>query len=394
MSVAETLKKHAATSQQKVFGFLSTARNVGKITQLWVSNQLWIQDATPELIQQLAEFPEVSLIKENEYIPLESFVVEKHIEKRENHIFAEWGIENIRATNVWAAAGGNQGEGVIISTIDTGVRGTHESLRNNYAGGWHDPYDGSTSPMDGNGHGTHTTGNIAGHGGIGVAPGSRWVACRGCGSSTCGNAQLLACAQWTICVGTNCNLSPGLISNSWGGGRGNTFYDAAVSAWHSSGQIPLFSNGNSGPGCNTANSPADSASGVLGIGSTTNTNALSSFSSKGPSIFATIKPDISAPGSSITSSYHTSDTAYSVLSGTSMACPHAAGAVALLLSKNPNLTYAQVRTLLVNGASTNLVAGNQACGGIPDSQYPNHSFGAGKVDALNSFNALVASMKE
>jgi len=316
------------------------------------------------------------------------------MDKRENHILAEWGVENIRAHQVWTAPGGTTGEGVIIATIDTGVRGTHEALRNNYAGHWSDPYTNSAAPLDQNGHGTHTTGNIVGHGGIGVAPGARWIACRGCDTNQCGNAQLLACAQWTICVGTGCAQSPALVSNSWGGGRGNTFYDAAVTAWHNANIIPLFSNGNSGPACNTANSPADSASGVLGIGSTTNTNAISSFSSKGPSIFGGIKPDISAPGSSITSSYHTSDTAYSVLSGTSMSCPHAAGVVALLRSKNNNLNYTQIRNLLVNHASTNLVAGTQACGGIPDSTYPNNSFGAGKVDALNSFNALLASMKK
>jgi len=74
-----------------------------------------------------------------------------------------------------------------------------------------------------------------------------------------------------------------------------------------------------------------------------------------------------------------------------MSCPHAAGAVALLQSRNPNLTYAQVKNLLEGNADRNLVAGTQNCGGISDNVYPNHAFGAGKVDVLNAFNALIGS---
>ena len=380
------LQAHSTASQKEVVDFLDT-QLVKKVMILWGTNQIGVYGADSLLVQTLAEFSQVSFIEENERIPLEGFEVEKVFEGRENGILAEWGVENIRATAVWAAAGGNTGEGVVICTIDTGVRGTHEALRNNHHGHWHDPYTGSGAPIDQNGHGTHTTGNICGSGGIGVAPGARWGACRGCDTSSCGTNELLACAQHSL---SQCHL----VSNSWGGGRGNTFYDQAILNFHSARVIPLFSNGNSGPSCNTANSPADSVSNVLGIGSTTSANALSSFSSKGPSIQGNIKPDISAPGSSITSSYHTSDTAYSVLSGTSMSCPHAAGAVALLLSKNRNLSYAEVKDFILRGAVTNLTPTGMNCGGINDSVYPNHSYGAGKVDALNSFNALLASMKQ
>jgi len=385
-SVVETLKSHAEPKQARAMSLLAGSP---KVVSLWISNQVFVPEATADLIWALVELDEVTYIQENEYIPLDETEVLPGKSPKDSGILAEWGVENIRAHQVWAHANGNTGEGTIIATIDTGVRGTHESLRDNYGGQWLDPYDNRPDPHDANGHGTHTTGTIAGRGGIGVAPGSRWIACRGCSTSTCGNAQLISCGQWAVCPNSpSCSAMPDLVSNSWGGGRGNTFYDAVVQGWHSAGIIPLFSNGNSGPACNTANSPADSASGVLGIGSTTNTNAISSFSSKGPSIFGGIKPDISAPGSNINSAYNTGDSAYAVLSGTSMSCPHAAGTVALLRSRNPNVSYQQVKNLLESHASTNLVAGNQACGGIPDSQYPNHSFGHGKVDALASFNGL------
>jgi subtilisin family serine protease len=79
------------------------------------------------------------------------------------------------------------------------------------------------------------------------------------------------------------------------------------------------------------------------------------------------------------------------LSGTSMSCPHAAGAVALLRSASPNLTYDQVKRLLESHASRQVVATGQNCGGIADAVFPNHSFGAGKVDVFASWQALMAS---
>jgi len=115
----------------------------------------------------------------------------------------------------------------------------------------------------------------------------------------------------------DCSKAPHLVSNSWGGGQGRPMFHEVIAAWNVAGIIPLFSNGNSGPYCGSANSPADHGQ-VIGVGSTTNADALSSFSSVGPSTVGTIKPDISAPGSSVNSAYNTADDAYRVLSGTSM----------------------------------------------------------------------------
>jgi subtilisin family serine protease len=392
-AVIAELKAKAEPVQAGVMSFLRKQRSLNQ-EQVWalsITNQIFVKEATAEIIETIANFAEVTEIKINEYIPLETSEVLPGVSPKDAGILAEWGVENIGAHHVWAHANGNTGQGVRIATIDTGARGTHETLRNNFNGQWLDPYTNSATPLDQNGHGTHTTSTIAGHGGVGVAPGATWSACRGCDTSTCGNAQLIRCGEWAVCPNSpSCSLAPHLVSNSWGGGRGNTFYDQVVSGWHAANIIPLFSNGNSGPACNTANSPADSASGVLGIGSTTSANALSSFSSKGPSIFGGIKPDISAPGSSINAAYHTSDTAYAVLSGTSMSCPHAAGAVALLKSHRVNLTYAQIKNLLEAHANKQLTPTGQNCGGISDNIYPNHSYGAGKVDVLASFNALLA----
>lgn len=182
LMVTELLKTRAAESQTDVINFLNIQRlsTFHKITSLWVSNQVYVRGASPDLVNTLTEFQQISEIKEDEWIPLSPVSVVEHSD--ETGIQAEWGIENIRAPYVWNAPGGNIGEGVIVSTVDTGVRYTHQALRDNYVGdngGWFDPYENTTSPNDQNGVGTHIMGIIAGTGGIGVAPGAHWSSCKG-----------------------------------------------------------------------------------------------------------------------------------------------------------------------------------------------------------------------
>ncbi|ODM86705.1 Bacillopeptidase F [Orchesella cincta] len=111
------------------------------------------------------------------------------------------GSVKIQAPEAWQELGTLSGEGVIIATVDTGVRGTHEALKDNFVGeyGWFDPSTSTPEPTDNNGHGTHTTGTIAGGKGIGVAPGAKWAACRGCASSACWQSDLLACGDFFAC---------------------------------------------------------------------------------------------------------------------------------------------------------------------------------------------------
>lgn len=137
-------------------------------------------------------------------------------------------------------------------------------------------------------------------------------------------------------------------------------------------------------------SPADHPD-VIGVGSTTSSDGLSSFSSVGPTVNSTMKPDIAAPGSSVRSAYNGGPDSYATLSGTSMACPHVAGVVAILLSQNPDLTPLQVRDLISAGADQDtLVPTGNNCGGIPEDIFPNHAFGSGRVNAKNSLTNLIA----
>ncbi|KAF0688147.1 hypothetical protein As57867_020144, partial [Aphanomyces stellatus] len=256
----------------------------------------------------------------------------------------QWGVDKIAATAAWAK--GHKGKGIVVATIDTGVRVTHDVLKNNWRSdfGWLDPVNNSPTPKDYHGHGSHVTGSIAGHNGVGVAPEAQWVACVGCTTAGCPQAALTACAEYFLCPkdaqgNQNCKKAPHVINNSWGSNNGTaTWFEPAIKAWRAAGIIPVFANGNNGrAGCGTVGSPGVSPN-VIGVGATDVADALADFSSRGPAFDKRIKPDVSAPGKLIVSVDSASDSALRLMSGTSMASPHVAGAVALYLSANPKAT--------------------------------------------------------
>jgi len=400
-AVYDALTARAQHSQSEILNFLSlpsTSRafQFGKVRSLWITNQLGIQVASVKLIERLASIDEISIIQEDEIVqliePVESQTADETV-----HAFNQWGVQMIQAPQAWTLFGGTLGAGITVASIDTGVRPSHEVLRTNYRNdghGWLDPFDESAIAHDRNGHGSHTVGTIVGLNGFGVAPQANWIACKGLDDSGNGPSTILiTCGQFLICPTTptgddaDCSKTPHVVNNSWGGGGGRVIYDDMIAAWHAAGIIPVFSNGNSGAsGCGSAGTPGDRD--VIGVGSTTSDDALSNFSSLGPSQFNTMKPEVSAPGSTVMSADHRYDNTYSIKSGTSMAAPHVAGAVALLLSRNPNLTYVQVKDLLQSYADRDLVFRNTSCTFISDNAFPNHHYGHGRINIFRSLQAL------
>jgi subtilisin family serine protease len=263
-----------------------------------------------------------------------------------------WGLDRIdqrdrplNNTYTYAASG----RGVKVYIADTGVRSTHVELAGRVVGGYTAFNDGNGTE-DCHGHGTHVAGTVAGsiHGvakDATVVP-VRVLSCSGSGSWS----GIIAGIDFALADGTG----PKVMNMSLGGGA-YSVVDTAVNNAVTAGMVMVVAAGNNGAdACNF--SPAGAAK-ALTVGSTTSTDARSGFSNVGTCV------DLFAPGSSIRSAHHTSDTATATMSGTSMASPHVAGVAALLL-EGSGLSPTQLEQQLIDGTTAGRVT--DAGAGSPD----------------------------
>ena len=235
------------------------------------------------------------------------------------------------------------GSGVNVYIIDTGIRRTHTQFGGRAFVGFDAIGDGQNT-NDCNGHGTHVSGTVGGST-YGIAKGVRLFAvrvlnCSGSGS----NSGVIAGVDWV----TANRITPAVANMSLGGGA-STALDTAVRNSIAAGVTYAIAAGNSNT--NAANSSPARVSEAITVGSSTQSDARSSFSNFGSVV------DIFAPGSSILSSWLSSDTATATLSGTSMATPHVAGVAARFLQSNPGASPATVRNEIVNQSTTNHLSG-------------------------------------
>lgn len=253
-----------------------------------------------------------------------------------------WGLNRIDQRNLPLNTTYNYnwtGAGVRAYVIDTGIRTTH----NEFGGRASNVFDafGGTG-ADCHGHGTHVSGTIGGAT-YGVAKsvqlrGVRVLDCSGSGS----NSGVIAGVDW---VRSNF-IAPAVANMSLGGGVSSAL-DTAVNNLSNAGVAIAVAAGNENT--NACNSSPARAVNAITVGSTTTTDARSSFSNFGTCL------DLFAPGSSILSSWYTSNTATATLSGTSMASPHVAGVAALYKQANPSASATTVRNAIVNNATANVV---------------------------------------
>ncbi|GIV64345.1 MAG: hypothetical protein KatS3mg045_1684 [Bellilinea sp.] len=313
-----------------------------------------------------------------------------------------WGLADTHALDFWTQFG-LRGEGVRVASIDTGAQWDHPALREAYAckdnpsspACWRDATAlcPSSLPCDDHGHGTHTIGTMIGSDSptvserVGMAPGTQWIACKGCNSASCSGLHLAACADWLLAPGGNPNNRPQVVNNSWGGPGGNLWFAVKVDAWRAAGIFPVFSAGNDGDkGCSSLNSPGDYPQ-SFSVAAHSQSGLIASFSSRGPSTIAGqpyTKPNLSAPGVSILSAWPGNAWVYS--SGTSMAAPHVAGAAALLYSCAPALrgNMTALFELLQQTADPPIFSGS--CG-TPDGGLSNYTYGYGYLNVLRAGQA-------
>lgn len=257
---------------------------------------------------------------------------------------ATWGIDRVDQRNLplnQTYTYDTTASSVHAYVIDTGIMASHSQFSGRL-GASYDAVTNGGNANDCHGHGTHVAGTVGGST-YGIAKevklhAVRVLDCNGSGA----NSGVIAGMDWVA----NNHVKPAVANMSLGGSADQAT-DDAVNRLHNAGVTVVVAAGNnSGNACSY--SPARAANAIT-VGSTTNTDARSSFSNYGSCL------DIYAPGSNIVSAGISSSTATATMSGTSMASPHVAGVAALYLASNPNATPAQVRNALVDNATSGKV---------------------------------------
>jgi subtilisin family serine protease len=416
--VYDKLSKLARRTQGPI---ISELKRLGASYQsFWVANMIWVK-GDPQIVQQIARRADVAFLHSNPKVRLQTPFRSGEIQPSSLLTEQLWNLELIRAPEVWAL--GINGNGIVVGGQDTGYDWQHKALKEQYRGwdgitvdhnyNWHDAiHDGSPLcgpdsevPCDGHGHGTHTMGTILGDDGqgliVGVAPGSSWIGCRNMNDSGQGTpVTYIECYQWFIAPtnlknqNENPAAAPDVINNSWScpigeGCTPNILFDVVENV-RAAGILTVHSAGNSGPVCGTVNTPAAIYDASFTAGATTREDIIWRGSSRGPVLIDNsqrLKPDISAPGQMIYSSWP-NDT-YTTLTGTSMAAPHVVGTAALLMESQPSLIgYPKTLESILAQSAVPILA-IQDCGGIGAEQIPNNTYGYGRVDA---FNAILRTM--
>jgi serine protease len=227
--------------------------------------------------------------------------------------------------------------------IDTGIRASHSDFGGRVLNGFTAINDGRGT-SDCNGHGTHVAGTVGGAT-WGAAKGVRLHPVRVLNCSGGGTVSgVIAGVDWV----TANHIKPAVANMSLGGGASSAI-DTAVNNSINAGVTYVVAAGNDN--ANACNYSPARVSNAITVGSTTSSDSRSGFSNWGSCV------NIFAPGSSIRSAWHTSNTATNTISGTSMAAPHVAGVAALFLANNPGASPATVRNAIYNNATTGRLTG-------------------------------------
>ncbi|MEW6650763.1 MAG: S8 family serine peptidase [Chloroflexota bacterium] len=403
--VYNTLKETAERSQAAARAVLD-AQGV-RYQSFIAGNEIYVYDGDPAALNGVLALGGIAEVIAPVQISLAApfrLVQPAPLPQTELQSAIPWGIDYSGAPDFWASFG-LRGEGIRVASIDTGAQYDHPALAGSYAcaGGspgdarcWRDATNVCLAgiPCDDQGHGTHTLGSMVGSDdpslpyNAGMAPGAQWIACKGCAGSTCSGAHLSACADWLIAPDGNPNNRPQVVNNSWGGssGGGNAWFRARVVAWRASGIFPVFAAGNYGAnGCSSLVSPGDYPE-SFAVAAHDSGGRVAYFSSRGPASAALgaqpyTKPNLIAPGTGVISAEPGSQWGWR--SGTSMAAPHVAGAVALLWSCAPALKGQMDATVQALQQTARTPPADLTCGTLPAGQ-GNFAYGYGYLDAWNA----------
>ena len=418
-------KAFCEASQKEVIDFLRDLQ-VAEVKRFWSFNGFSCL-ASQEVIQQLAERKDVLAVLDNAKKQMVPSIGKPLPAASKDYA---WHVTKVNAPQVWNYNGtsGYNGNGIVVGLIDSGVNYNHLDIANSmWDGGSAYPFhgidivNGDNNPMDDHGHGSHTAGIVAGQGVAGtvtgIAPGAKIMAVKVINEEGEGSdADAIAGIEFALEHGADL-ISMSLSIPGIGGyaiyrdvfvtcmeagvaaavaasNEGNTQYAQPIPynigapgncppPWLHPDQKQLLTGG---------------LSAVISVGATDSNDDHCDFSSVGPVTWAygdyignyndypylngdatqpgLIRPDLSAPGENITSLYYASNNSYIEMDGTSMATPCVTGVLAMLLQADPELTPAQLDSII---ELTSAKIGNSS---------KNNRVGAGRVDALAAMNAL------
>lgn len=422
--VVNTLKRQAKEAQFDLLGYLNELENNGvveEIRTLWIVNSVsCLADAS--LLDEIARRDDVMAVyqcvefrclDDDEAVPVERGDVREIAEN----------LLKVNADKVWEL--GYTGEDVLIAVIDTGVNFEHADLQGclwdggaEYPNHGYDFYSHDNDPSDGRGHGTHVAGTIVGTGAsgtqTGVAPGAKIMALK-----VFNDDELTETTMWVEAMQFAVEHGADILNMSLGQPMpdaavklmmrqacDNTLAAGVVAAVCAGNvrqmlsMIPIPYNIYSPGDCPPPHLHEDQlvnaggTSCVVCVGAVDFNDAIAGFSSVGPSTWSDvaqyndysyssgsstdiglIRPDVCAPGVNIKSLDYSNNSGYCLKNGTSMATPCVAGTMALMLSKDHELTPAQLDEILERTA-------------IPLSAHKNNDFGSGRIDALAAVNAI------
>lgn len=451
------LTEHASTTQATLVALLNE-RNATYI-QFYLVNMIEIV-ANPALCSELESHPDVDRVEDNPIVRGQLAIdkeVASWVERRFNGWLWTVDYADADATQavpyglevsgaIAAHALGYRGSGITLASQDTGVQWDHPLLKSKYRGwtgddtpaehqyNWFDVWgtenrsgcDATDAqiPCDDNGHGTHTVGTMLGGEAnedtlFGMAPDAKWIGCRNMVGGVGRPSSYTACFEFFLApypqsgnkmTDGKPELGPDIINNSWGcppeegcDESASMILEHVVDTMRAVGQFVVASAGNSGSSCGSVNQPIATHDSSFSIGAHDDEGRIARFSSRGPVIVdasGRSKPDISAPGVDILSARLMADVTGAhqprMLSGTSMAAPHAAGAAALLWSAVPALNGDVDRTeeVLIKSADPS-VSPMTGCSGGTASGY-DYAHGYGQLDieeaielALNPVTIIV-----
>jgi subtilisin family serine protease len=400
--VITTLQQKANETQQPFIEQFELKTESGEIfsyQRFWIANMFSVI-AKPSFFYEMMTRQDVAQMDLDAELLLDAPVKGTATELGTESV--EPGVKIINAHKLWEL--GITGQGRLVMGIDTGVDYNHPQLNSRWRGqhvptnqAWFDP-SGSTTPSDCDNHGTHTMGTMVGRitgDTIGIAIDAEWIAAKTiCSSPHTSNS--IAAFQWAMNPDNNAttiNDMPDAISNSWYdpdiSDECTGLYKQTFDALEAAGIAVVFSAGNSGPGTSTITKPKNINTDEVNVFCVANIegaaylsgnmNPIASSSSRGPSTCGgtgslLIKPEVSAPGTNVRSSVRNGG--YDYYTGTSMACPHVVGAIALLKQAFPTLTGKQIKLALYNTAKDLGTAGED------------NNYGKGLIDCYAAFLSM------